>query len=697
MLRSSLLFLILATTVGASPARGEITEASPADSAKYRFTEVTTEAVRTLTSVGGAAAVEVDVDTMDVAPAPSVEEVLRELPLLHVRTNSRGEAEISARGSESRQVAVLVDGVPITLAWDARADVSVLPATGVQKLTFVRGLSSMLYGPNVLGGIVEAQVGRSLTQPDRSATQIAVGADHVGAVSTSVSTSVPVESESGDWLFRAGFGYRNSPGDPLADGVTEPLPEGDDLRVNTDLEKFDGFASARYLHWSGAWVSLSGSSFKLDRGIAAELGLADEDARLWRYPHVSRTVAVLSAGTGFRSSPFGGQGDIEASFGFDNGRTDIDEYTSRAYDEVAGFENGEDQTLTFRLLADQTLGDRSNLRGSFTFASVNHDEITEESVNDIPQTVTTPYQQQLMSVGVENDWKILQSNGPVNSVSLTVGAAYDQADTPKTGGRESLGTISKWGGRLGLSAATHQGRTVYHAGVSRRGRFPALRELYSGALNRFQPNPDLKPETLLTMEAGVTSRIGTGEVQAVLFHNLLEDAVVRTTLEDRRFFRVNRDELRSTGLELLGAHYVGPFDVSGSLTWQSVELTDTSVDTSDPSADNTSDPENLPELFGDLTVALPLPGQLRFGGSVEYTGTQFAIDGLTDELVELDDATIVGFFASKTWRPDLPWNGGTFRFLEARIGVDNVGDQARYDAWGLPEPGRRIRFGLKLY
>ena len=46
------------------------------------------------------------------------------------------EAEVSARGSDSRQVAVLVDGVPITLAWDARADVSVIPATATAKVSF---------------------------------------------------------------------------------------------------------------------------------------------------------------------------------------------------------------------------------------------------------------------------------------------------------------------------------------------------------------------------------------------------------------------------------------------------------------------------------------------------------------------------------------------------------------------------------
>lgn len=87
------------------------------------------------------------------------------MPHLHVRTNSRGEAEISTRGSDSRQVAVLVDGVPLTLAWDARADASVIPSSAPQEPTFTRGLSSMLHGPNVLGGVVEVKVGSAAGAP----------------------------------------------------------------------------------------------------------------------------------------------------------------------------------------------------------------------------------------------------------------------------------------------------------------------------------------------------------------------------------------------------------------------------------------------------------------------------------------------------------------------------------------------------
>lgn len=649
----------------------------------YPVPGIEVQAPRAVTTVGGSSAVEANVDSLRIPAAATIEEVLRELPLLHVRKNSRGEAEISARGSESRQVAVLVDGVPITLAWDARADVSVLPATALQDVTFTRGLSSMLYGPNVLGGIVEARIGQSPTQPAERSMQITMGADDVGTFGTTVSTAIPFEHASGTWLARGGVGFRDTPGDPLAKDIEEPIDTGDDLRLNTDEQTVDGFLALRYHADNGAWLAFSGSSFKEERGMAAELGVEDGDARFWRYPHVSRTLAVVSGGSGFHDSPFGGRGDVEASVGFDRGRTDIDAYTSRDYDAIDSFENGKDHTLTLRVLADQTLGSRGDLRGAFTWSDIHHDEIIPDG--------TFKYQQQLMSLGVENIWRLKQSGGKIDALSFSVGGAYDHAETPEAGGRVKQDPMSELGGRVGLSAVVANGRTILHAGVSRRGRFPALRELYSGALGRFLPNPDLEPEKLLTTEAGFTSRIGTSEVQVVGFHNLLEDAVVRITLDDeeRHFMRVNRNELKSTGIELLAAHAIGPVDVSGSATFQSVDLTDTD-------ANETNRPENLPEAFGELNLRFPIVQGLACAAGVEYTGDQFVIDAVTGEDAELDAEAVINASVSRTWPMHLSWGGGAFAQIEARVALDNAGDVALYDAFGLPEPGRRVRFELRL-
>jgi iron complex outermembrane receptor protein len=663
----------LALAAAGVPASGQSTIDAPVDTLVFRVPEIIVEAPRPATTVGGASAVEVTIDSLAFPVAASLEETLRELPMLHVRTNSRGEAELSARGSESRQVAVLVDGVPMTLAWDARADVSVIPATALQDLVFVRGLASMLYGPNVLGGVIETNVGRALFQPEARSIRVTLGADNVGSHGTTVTTSLPFENSAGEWLVRGGVGYRNTPGQPLARGISEPLDAGDNLRLNTDAASIDGFGALRLRSKGGAWLSLSGSSFRAERGIAAELGV--DDARFWRYPHVSRTLAVVSTGTGDRASPVGGRGDLEASIGIDRGRTDIDSYTSRTYDEIDGFEDGRDRTVTLRFLGDQSLGRRGDLRGAFTLADIRHDEIIPDG--------KFHYRQRLWSVGAENIWRLVGGVSGLYSLRLTAGGAYDVGETPEAGGREPLGRRSEWGARVGVTAGLGGGDALVHAGVSRRARFPALRELYSGALNRFAPNPNLRPENLVAMEAGVTARVGNGEGQLVAFHNRLRDAVVRITLDDRRFMRVNRNELTSVGLELMASQVFGPFSLAGDLTLQDVDLTDTQ-------ARETHRPENLPEVFGALGAGFPLVLGFRGHADARYTGRQFCIDPVSGEDARLDEGVILGaaLFRAWTWR-------GAFGGVETRLSVDNAGDVALYDQFGLPQAGRRLRFEVR--
>jgi iron complex outermembrane receptor protein len=675
-----LCFLTAAAAVATEPP----TTDSDADTEVYTLEPVFVWARRPVATAGGASTIEVQVDSLPLPAAATVEEVFRELPLLHVRTNSRGEAEISARGSESRQVAVLVDGVPITLAWDARADISVIPATALQDVTFTRGLSSILYGPNVLGGILELRVVRVPIQPGERTLQVTMGADDVGTFGSTATTSISGETETGVWLARGGAGFRTTPGDPLARGIREPIQSDDALRLNTDAEHVDGFVALRYRTNGGAWLSFSGCAFREERGIAAELGLPDEDARLWRYPHVSRALAVLSSGTGFRKSPLGGHGEFEASIGLDRGRTEIDAYESRDYQEVTSFEDGDDRTTTLRLLADQTLGTRGDLRAAFTWADIHHDESIPDGDFE--------YQQRLMSVGLEGVWRVLQSRGELRTLSVSVGGAYDQAETPKAGGRPKQDPLSEIGGRFGLSAVFGGKRlTVLHAAVSRRGRFPALRELYSGALNRFVPNPDLEPEKLLTMEAGVTTGFGDGEIQVVGFHSLLEDAVVRITLDDgtRRFMRVNRDELNATGVELALSYRFGPVDVVANATIQSVDLTDTD-------ADKTTRPEHLPEVFGDVGVRFPLVAGVVGRAEVWYTGEQYAIDAQTGKDTQLAGQEVFDLSVARRWPLRISWGAGFFSRLETRLAVENIGDVALYDAWGLPEPGRRVRLEVRL-
>src|SRR5688572_11987843 len=116
---------------------------SARDTAKVKLETVTVTGSRAVAVVGGASAVVIRPDELRSSPAPLLEQALRESPFVHVRQNSRGEMELSVRGSDSRQAAVLLDGVPMSLGWDHRTDPSLIPVTGTTSIRIVRGLGSL--------------------------------------------------------------------------------------------------------------------------------------------------------------------------------------------------------------------------------------------------------------------------------------------------------------------------------------------------------------------------------------------------------------------------------------------------------------------------------------------------------------------------------------------------------------------------
>lgn len=675
-MKTFLLSLLVLVTVPL-PLAGQA-DTIPTDTTVFRIEGIRVQAKRAITTEGGASAIEVTLDSLVLPAAATTEELFREIPTLHVRKNSRGEAEITVRGSESRQVAVLVDGVPLTLNWDARTDVSVLPSGAVSSLNMVRGLSSILYGPNVLGGVVEMSVARGLNLPRNPTLSASMGLDHEGGYGTSATGEVPFSRRGGDGVIRFGASFRDTPGFPLPEGVREPLPNRDGLRLNTDARNLSGFFALRHMRDSGAWTSFSASSFQAERGIAAELGA--EEPRLWRYPDVRRTIMALSGGSGDRATPWG-RGDLEASLGLDFGRTEIRSFATRDYDEITGSEDGNDRTLTLRLLGDHTLTSHGELRGSFTYSNIFHKTIEDGQ--------SSRYEQRLLSLAGETAWRLVdQGTGWLESLRMSIGGAWDRGSTPRTGGLESLGTLDDWGGRLGFTALTNQGSTALHAGVSRRGRFPALRETYSEALNRFIPNPDLHPEHLLAFEAGVTSRIGTGEVQFVGFHHKLTDAIRRITLPDRKRMRVNSDEIRSSGVEVLLSQTLGRVTLDADLTLQKVELID-------PETSRSSEPENMPEQVGRIRLSMPLLAGVTFAGEAEYTGSQFAQHPDTGADVELDGGIWWNGGFSRVWT--LNSSSGLVQRLETGVFVDNLTDTLIYDQYGLPRAGRVLRIQARVF
>lgn len=623
---------------------------------------------------GGASALAVRPDSLRLGAGLTMERLVRELPFIQVRSNARGEAYFGLRGSsfDAREVAVLVDGLPVSLGFDHRADLALLPATGASALTVVRGIPALLYGPNVLGGVVEMALAAGAGE--RTGLTLNTGYDHIGGYAVSGHAAEALALGSGTLMLRGGGGYRETAGFPLAEEVREPAPFGDrDVRLNADRTQRDAFLTARYGSPGGAWVSLSGLGYSSARGTPAELNTTN--ARFWRYPVQRRALGSVSLGSGARVAPWGGRYRLESSFGYDIGHTELNSYSDRTYSSVTDQELDDDRNLTGRVLASHSIGAAGEVSGAITYAAVRREEMLGNSA--------LTYEQRLYSGAIETGWRAQLGEG--TTLRLHGGVAYDAANTPASADKPEVEPMQEWGARAGFTAITASNRVLVHGGIGQRARFPSLRELYSGALRMFEPNPDLRSEVLTATEAGSTVQLSAGtSVQAVVFHHRIEDAIVRTTTPTRKVKRVNRAETRSTGLELLATTAVRGIALSVDFTAQTVE-------SRDPTIDQAFRAEYQPKFAGGVRVRTPFPLGTQFDLSARTVGAQYCLSN-SGAYTRLDRSERADIQLSRAWQ----MRGAGFSAIDAGIAIDNVANATSYDQCGLPQPGRLLRFRVTL-
>lgn len=103
----------------------------------------------------------------------SVNDVLRRLPGVDITQNG-GSGQLSSifiRGTNASHVLVLIDGVRLNLAGvSGSADLSQFPIALVQRVEYIRGPRSAVYGSDAIGGVVNI-----ITTRDHPGTEISAG------------------------------------------------------------------------------------------------------------------------------------------------------------------------------------------------------------------------------------------------------------------------------------------------------------------------------------------------------------------------------------------------------------------------------------------------------------------------------------------------------------------------------------------
>jgi len=618
----------------------------------------------------------IEADEIQNIDLGTVADVARLLPAAHVATNSRGQTILYLRNSADRQTAQFFNGALINVPWDNRVDIGFLPSSMLGGVTVSKGVPSVVYGTNTIGGAVNFRA-RSLSDQE-NLTEVKVSGSSPGLGGASVVHM----GTSNNFSYTTEVGYTKQNDYKLPSGATTPYSQpSNETRVNTDRRNANLFFEGTQQFESGARLSASLFHLDAEQGVAPESNLdpSQTSVRYWRYPTIRQSMVILNG-----MVPLDSDTRLRGSAWFNRYTQDIYQYQSVDYENLDQTQADLDLTGGLRFILEQDIGN-GQLDIALNTLITQHEQTIVPYQNNSAQTDSNDtYGQQIYSLGAEYTFPLSQD------LTGMLGLSYEGSAITNTGPWENQGYENYLSSTLSLSAGLTYNiseQLQLRSSFGRKPRFPTMRELYGGALGKFVPNPNLKPVTAYLSEIGMEWLGTTVSSSLTTFLTRTYDTIDKRTIQQGpnagKEQRINLDGIRIWGLETkLTTNPVEQLSIDGSFTYMHTR------------GFFQGDPRKLdekPARVGKLNITYDLTNRLSILSQTEYTGDIYTRTE-QNNFVLLPDALIFDGRISY----DLFQNNGSLSGGEIFFRANNITNDLRVLQLGLPGPGRKFLAGIKV-
>lgn len=561
-------------------------------------------------------------------------EVLRYVPGAAVTVGAKGEYTLKLRGIDSGRIALLVDGVPIVEPYFGTFDLKTVSSGGIASLQVTTGPSSVLYGPNTLGGIVNVITRRPTPDPVAYLTlslgdkgtrgggaDAAMQFGRVGVVASALAQD------------SNGFQYK------------DPASGTDLVRSLSDYQRFNLSGKVIYNPSDKSEIMINADRYHSAYGIPPAL---TGSARYWRFKDWDRTS--VSAG-GY--AELGDNAVLRFRGYYVNYDNVLDQYTNSSLSALSAESSYNNPIYGFFGLGEFNLATWNTLKASLYYES---DRTRQQ---DNPGLAWYGYHQDSLSGAVEDQISIF------DKWKLIAGASLDTLH------KFIGGTTTRFNPLIGLKYSPTDALDI-HVSFATKSKFPSMRSLYSSVGG----NPDLKSESGRSSELCVTYNKGIF-LSGSFFLNSLRDFIISVRLPDgtREFLNINRARINGFELQAQKSLTLGRFGLDGLVNY-------TFLDHRDISDNRPLDA--LAKHTGTFDVGFSYSGGPRLGltGIVAskswYWNTSTSTDLIIPSYFSLDAV--------------LSWS---LRNLEPFVRVTNIFNHYFYTEPGFPWRGRFIEFGIK--
>ena len=517
-------------------------------------------------------------------------------------TGQRRERTISIRGFNSRQIPLFIDGVPVYVPYDGNVDLSRFGVDYISEVVVSKGLASLLYGPNTLGGAVNV-VSRKPTQPFEASGRAEIEAnDHFDTDSNRVNASIGGNSGTIYGLLTGAYGTSNGyrlPGDFVP---TAAQPAGERLNASDR----DSLITAKLGYqdenneYAVTYYRQVGSKYNppyAGNYLRTNARPDGVQVRYWMWPYWMKESIYLVARNAITS-----QGTLRWRVFNDSFRNSLS-----SYDDATFTTHTRPYAFYGSVYNDYSYGGSADFEWSWNTEHTTR--IASHFKNDVhrefqavPALPVMHLEIPTYDVAIEHEWR------PWAAFSLTPSYSYmiqpDRTVHVYNSNLKSYSPVetdrsTASNGQLVATYQLQEGPSLF-AGVSRKTRFPTIKERFSGGLGSVVPNPSLSPESALHFEVGVEEKGSNWSSKLALFQSRLHDAIQSIALAPTACSAPPCTELQNVGKQRnRGFELTGDYSPIDTLHFQG-EVDLVQIDYLDnPNLRPIGAPENKYRLTGD--------------------------------------------------------------------------------------------------
>lgn len=577
----------------------------------------------------------------------TVAEALELVPGTHIRVGGKGEAYIRLRGFRQREVALLVDGIPVYSPYDGQLDLSSLPVDSIDRIEVVKGAASVLYGPNAMGGVVNI-----ITKKSDGSREYMLNSEYGSGNARQLQGTM--QGAVKKMRYFAVGSYRTQDEYPLSNDYETFSNQESLQRENSDKNGWSGKVSLGWDVGENGSAAINFSHVDQERGLPHHE--SDPRAKFWRFSDWRHGILDFV----FNNTI--GRMSFKSKFYYEYLENVLQSYDDSTYTTQDGNKAFTD-TLKDRGFGGDMFFRLTPGKAHLFKMALRYKQDIHRQKSDLDEP-WRKYRMNTLSLPLEGEWL------PSKFFRFTYGASLDLMffNTEEGGGGDSR-TKNAFNPQAAALFDVSDSLT-FRLTASRKTRFPTLKELFSTQSG----NPELQPMKANILEGGFDYRAWDNvSFSATVFYNDIKGLISRTGKYDPY---INIDHAIFKGFEL-------------EMYWQfrtgsGFSLAYTHLRAEDKTNGTNQYIEHRPRHKFDFNFNFKLPFRSRLDVFGSYVSKQFYYDG--DEEFTLDPYYLV----------DLKLSRDLGDHVHVYVKVHNLFDANYYESEGYPREGRMIFLGFRL-